>query len=121
MAISKRARDLTDNIYQVFGSSTGHLFGLKPDRRGSVEAIVQCVLDQTGRPLPDAIARATEEYNYAVWELTRAREKCDDAWRELVSARQDYAAEMERREDGGKTNLRRAESMGNSGSALRSR
>ena len=99
MAISQRARDLTDNIYKMFGSSTGYLFSLGPWCRDGVEAIVQCVLDQTGKPLPGSVVRAAEEeYNYAVRELVRAMEKCDDAWQELAIARQDYTAEIERRE-----------------------
>ena len=46
MAISQRAKDLTENIYLAFGSGTGWLFGISPDLRLAVEGIVQCVLDQ---------------------------------------------------------------------------
>jgi len=46
MAISQRAMDLTENIYLCYGSGTGCLFGIPPDLRYAVEAIVQSVLDQ---------------------------------------------------------------------------
>ena len=46
MAISQRARDLTENIYLVYGSSSRWLFGISPSLRSGVEAVVQSVLDQ---------------------------------------------------------------------------
>jgi len=43
--ISKEAKAIIDHIYIVYGSDTGYLFGIPPDKRYGVEAIVQCVLD----------------------------------------------------------------------------
>jgi len=45
MAISDRAREITHEIYCAYGSGTGYLFGIEPDKRRAVEAIVQKVLD----------------------------------------------------------------------------
>lgn len=44
--ITKKAIKHTDKIYIRYGSSTGYLFGLKPDQRNIVEAIVQSILEQ---------------------------------------------------------------------------
>jgi len=46
MAISQKAKDITERIYIGYGSDTGYLFGINPDLRYAVEGIVQCVLDQ---------------------------------------------------------------------------
>lgn len=45
MAISDKAKELTECIYKGYGSETGYLFGIPPDKREAVEAIVQCTLD----------------------------------------------------------------------------
>mgnify|MGYP001597682946 CR=1 FL=1 len=52
MAISKRAMDLTDGIYVSYGSGSGYLFGIEPDRKEAVKAIVQAVLDRMGGSCP---------------------------------------------------------------------
>ena len=46
MAISQKAKDMTEKIYVYYGSDTGWLFGIPPDLRFAVVGIVQCVLDQ---------------------------------------------------------------------------
>jgi len=45
MAISEEALRITKHIYKVFGTDSGYLLGIEPDKRHSVEAIVQCTLD----------------------------------------------------------------------------
>ena len=45
MAISERARQITDQIYRAYGSDSGGLFGLRPDARSAVEAIVSTALE----------------------------------------------------------------------------
>jgi len=44
--ISKEARRLTDGIYTAYGSGSGYLFGITPDKRPAVEAIIQAVLNR---------------------------------------------------------------------------
>ena len=46
MAISKAAKNITEQIYIAYGSGSGVLFGIKPTERLAVEAVVQCVLYQ---------------------------------------------------------------------------
>jgi hypothetical protein len=46
MAISKRAIDLTDGIYVAYGSGSGYLFGIQPDKKEAVKAVVQVILDR---------------------------------------------------------------------------
>lgn len=45
MAISNRAKEITNGIYGAYGSGSGYLFGIEPHNRSGVEAIVQVVLD----------------------------------------------------------------------------
>ncbi len=47
MAIAKAAQEITDLIYKGYGSDTGYLFGIPPDLRHAVEAVVQCALDHS--------------------------------------------------------------------------
>jgi|WetSurMetagenome_2_1015567.scaffolds.fasta_scaffold783921_2 hypothetical protein len=42
--MEKIVLDITESIYQNFGSGTGYLFGIPPKQRSSVEAIVKAVL-----------------------------------------------------------------------------
>ena len=44
MAITEIAKHVTELIYKGYGSDTGYLFGLEPDKKPVVEAIVQCTL-----------------------------------------------------------------------------
>jgi len=52
MAISKKTIDLTDSIYAAYGSGSGYLFGIQPDKKEAVEAIVQVVLDMVESNCP---------------------------------------------------------------------
>lgn len=52
MAISKRAIDLTDGIYVAYGSGSGYLFGIQPDKKEAVKAIIQVVLDRVENICP---------------------------------------------------------------------
>ena len=36
---------ITDKIYGLYGSGSGHLFGLSPEKRPVVEAIVKATLE----------------------------------------------------------------------------
>jgi len=45
MAISENAKQITEHIYKAYGTDSGVLFGIPPEHRSVVEAIVQCVLD----------------------------------------------------------------------------
>jgi len=45
MAISEEALRITDRIYKDYGSSTGYLFGLLPDKRHVVEVVVQAAIN----------------------------------------------------------------------------
>ncbi len=44
MAISEQAKEITERIYQAYGSGTGVLFGIPPAQKASVEAIVQATI-----------------------------------------------------------------------------
>ena len=44
MAISEKAKKVTEGIYGAYGSGTGYLFGIPPEHRRAVEAIVDIVL-----------------------------------------------------------------------------
>ena len=44
MAIGEKAKEITEKIYQAYGSETGVLFGIPPKQRASVEAIVQATI-----------------------------------------------------------------------------
>ena len=44
MAISEKAKEITDEIYTLYGTGTGWLFGIDAKFRGSVEAIVNVTL-----------------------------------------------------------------------------
>lgn len=46
MAISKKAIDLTDGIYVAYGSDSGYLFGIEPDKKEAVKAVVQVIIDK---------------------------------------------------------------------------
>jgi hypothetical protein len=52
MAISKRAIDLTDGIYVAYGSGSGYLFGIQPDKKEAVKAVVQVILDRVENACP---------------------------------------------------------------------
>jgi hypothetical protein len=52
MAISKRAIDLTDGIYVAYGSGSGYLFGIEPNKKEAVKAIVQVTLDRLENSCP---------------------------------------------------------------------
>lgn len=41
-----RAKAITDLLYDAFGSGTGYLFGISPEWRSSVEAIVGLTIQQ---------------------------------------------------------------------------
>ena len=43
--ISAEAKGLTDIIYRAYGSHTGYLFGILPNNRSAVEAIVQTTIE----------------------------------------------------------------------------
>lgn len=43
--MKQRSYRLTQKIYDKYGTFTGHLFGISPDFRGSVQSIVLCVLE----------------------------------------------------------------------------
>ena len=45
MAISEKAKAVTQKIYNAYGSGTGYLFGIPPEHRYAVEAIVDVVLE----------------------------------------------------------------------------
>ena len=45
MDIEKEPMEITEQIYQAYGSSTGVLFGISPGMRSSVLAIVKAVLE----------------------------------------------------------------------------
>jgi len=46
MAISERAKEITDNIYTAYGSGTGVLFGIPSAFREGVRAIVQSAIGE---------------------------------------------------------------------------
>ena len=52
MAISKRAIDLTDGIYVAYGSGSGYLFGIEPNKKEAVKAVVQVILDRLENNCP---------------------------------------------------------------------
>ena len=56
--ISEEAKRLTDGIYTAYGSGSGYLFGITPDKRPAVEDIVQVVLYQLE---PDVAEQNPEE------------------------------------------------------------
>ena len=39
-------------LYHAYGSYSGYLFGLSPDKRATVEVIVQCTIDELEKPCP---------------------------------------------------------------------
>ncbi len=43
--ISQKAKDFTEVIYKAYGSGTGWLFGISPDKREAVEAIVDVTIE----------------------------------------------------------------------------
>jgi hypothetical protein len=43
--ISQKAKDYTWILYKAYGTDSGYLFGITPDKRDSVEAIVQVIID----------------------------------------------------------------------------
>ena len=43
--ISQKAKDFTRVIYKAYGSGSGYLFGITPDKRDAVEAVVQATID----------------------------------------------------------------------------
>ena len=45
MAITKEAEEITERLYRVYGSHSGWLFGISPDKKDSVEAVVQSVMN----------------------------------------------------------------------------
>ncbi|MDP2951813.1 MAG: hypothetical protein Q8O76_00675 [Chloroflexota bacterium] len=47
--IKERAKRITDLIYHAYGSGTGYLFGIDPQWRSSVEAIVKITIELVER------------------------------------------------------------------------
>jgi len=45
MPISPDAKRIADKLYKIYGTDSGHLFGLLPNERLSVEAIVQSTIE----------------------------------------------------------------------------
>ncbi|GAH86522.1 unnamed protein product [marine sediment metagenome] len=45
MPISPDAKRITDKVYTIYGSDSGHLFGLLPIERQSVEMIIQATIE----------------------------------------------------------------------------
>ena len=50
MAISDKAKRITERIYLAYGTDSGYLFGILPNYRSAVEAIVQFTLDIKDEP-----------------------------------------------------------------------
>ena len=46
--ITDKAKEITNIIYNAYGSHSGYLFGLSPEQREAVEAIVQSTIDELG-------------------------------------------------------------------------
>ena len=44
--VDEEAERITDLIYKAYGSGTGYLFGIPPDLRYAVEAVVLVVIRQ---------------------------------------------------------------------------
>ena len=47
MPITDAAKEITNLIYKGYGSSTGYLFGIPPELKPAVEAVVQCALEHS--------------------------------------------------------------------------
>jgi len=45
MSISQEAKIIANKIYRAYGTDSGYLFGISPDKKSLVEAIVQATLD----------------------------------------------------------------------------
>ena len=45
MALSEKVKEAVERLYAAYGSSSGHLFGIEPDKRHSVEAVVKVVTE----------------------------------------------------------------------------
>jgi len=52
MANRKRRtpEEITDTLYAVYGSDSGYLFGIPPDLKYAVQAIVKKVIEMVSRP-----------------------------------------------------------------------
>jgi hypothetical protein len=48
--ISNEAKKLTDRLYKSYGSGSGYLFGILPNYRSAVEAIVQVTMEMVQDP-----------------------------------------------------------------------
>ena len=47
MTVTKEQVDeITGNLYVLYGTGSGCIFGLRPDQRDVVHAIVQCTLEE---------------------------------------------------------------------------
>lgn len=44
MAISEKAKKITELIYKSYGTGTGYLFGIPPESKPTIEAIVDATL-----------------------------------------------------------------------------
>lgn len=42
--INKRTKDVTDELYKSWASTSGYLFGFPPSDRTQIEAIVKCII-----------------------------------------------------------------------------
>lgn len=45
MPISSNAKRIADRIYKVWGSDSGYLFGIPPEKKYQVETIVQATIE----------------------------------------------------------------------------
>ncbi len=45
MSISPDAKRIADKVYAHYGTDSGHFFGLSPNERCSVEAIIQATIE----------------------------------------------------------------------------
>ncbi len=42
--MTEKFKEVTDELYRLFGTDTGYIFGFPPDQKSNVEAIVKGVL-----------------------------------------------------------------------------
>lgn len=45
MPISPEAKAIANKIYRIYGSDSGYLFGISPDKKPLVEAVVQATIE----------------------------------------------------------------------------
>ena len=54
MNLKRVAEEITTDLYEMYGSDSGVLFGLPPEYHKTIEGVIQCALEHKGVVIDEA-------------------------------------------------------------------